>query len=266
MSKTNSTEITSRRRITNSPTIVYESPALSDDDIAQASEMRAATYSRDTAANGVLVADGAGLRIGTDRGALIVEDGVGEQRRARRFDKATHGLSRVVVLGGSGSVSIEALHWCRRLGFAVVVLAPDGSVALASTPRFTDDARLRRMQARASDLPIGLEIARELIGRKLMAQADLLLSRLDEMTTATTIAELADATSSASDVDELRQIEASAAALYWQSWAGRPECIPRWVTKDLRRIPPHWSRYEGRRSVLASVTANRKAERPSTRS
>jgi hypothetical protein len=30
----------------------------------------------------------------------------------------------------------------------------------------------------------------------------------------------------------------------------------------LRRIPPHWSRYEGRRSVLASAASNRKAERP----
>jgi CRISPR-associated endonuclease Cas1 len=180
----------------------------------------------------------------------------------RRFNKATHGLRRVVLLGSSGYISIEALHWCRRLGIAVVVLAPDGSAALASTPRYTDDARLRRMQTRSMDLPVGLDIARALIGRKLLAQASLLSSRLAASPTATTVAELADATSTACDVDEIRQIEASAAALYWQRWAGRPECAPRFVTKDLRRIPPHWTRYEGRRSVLASVIANRKAERP----
>jgi hypothetical protein len=63
-------------------------------------------------------------------------------------------------------------------------------------------------------------------------------------------------------IDELRQLEASAAALYFGSWSGRAECAPTFATKDLRRIPPHWSRYEGRRSVLASAASNRKAERP----
>jgi CRISPR-associated endonuclease Cas1 len=262
MSKRNSTDAPSRSKASRLSRVVYESPTISDEDVAQASQLRVATFARDTAANGVLVADGAGLRIATDRGALIVEDGVGESRRARRFEKATHGLNRIVVLGGSGSVSIESLHWCRRLGISVVVLAPDGSAALASTPRYNDDARLRRIQGGAPDLPVGLDVARQLIGRKLLGQADLLASRFAETATATTIAELADATSTACDVDELRQIEASAAALYWQRWAGRPECAPRFVTRDLRRIPPHWTRYEGRRSVLASVTANRKAERP----
>jgi len=32
--------------------------------------------------------------------------------------------------------------------------------------------------------------------------------------------------------------------------------------QDRRRIPSHWTRYEGRRSVLASSVQNRKAERP----
>jgi len=55
---------------------------------------------------------------------------------------------------------------------------------------------------------------------------------------------------------------ASAAALYFGTWSGRAECEPIFAAKDRRRIPPHWSRYEGRRSVLASGNGNRKAERP----
>jgi len=264
MSKRNSTETPTRSKVSGRPCVVYESSGLTEEDIAQASQLRTATFARDTAANGVLVADGAGLRIATDRGALVVEDGVGESRRTRRFDKATHRLNRVVVLGSSGSVSIEALHWARRLGIAVLVLAPDGSASLASTPRSTNDARLRRMQSRASDLPVGLDIARELISRKLHAQADLLSTRFGDADAdaALTVAELAADACGAGDVDELRQIEASGAALYWQSWAGRPECEPRFVTRDLKRIPPHWTRFEGRSSVLASMRTNRKAERP----
>jgi hypothetical protein len=79
---------------------------------------------------------------------------------------------------------------------------------------------------------------------------------------AITIADLADACHEAADFDGLRQLEASAAALYFQSWVGRSECVPSFAGKDRSRIPPHWGRYEGRRSVLQSANSNRKAERP----
>jgi CRISPR-associated endonuclease Cas1 len=203
-----------------------------------------------------------GLRLAVERGALVVEDGMGEHRRSRRFEKATHGLRRLVILGSTGSVSLDALHWCRRLGIGVVVLAPDGSAALASTPRMTDDARLRRIQALAPDLPVGLDVARGLLVDKMTGQAQVLAARFDDHDAACTVADLATAAEGAASVDDLRQLEASAAALYWQRWAARDKCVPRFATKDLRRIPPHWTRYEGRRSVLVSVSSNRKAERP----
>lgn len=118
------------------------------------------------------------------------------------------------------------------------------------------------MLAVTPELPVGIDIARSLLSRKLSGQAGLLAVRFDEHDAATTIADLAAACADLDTVDELRQLEASAAALYWQSWTGRPECAPNFVAKDRARIPPHWARYEGRRSVLASSNANRKAERP----
>jgi CRISPR-associated protein Cas1 len=203
-----------------------------------------------------------GLRVFVDRGALVAEDGLGNHRRVRRFDKATHGLSRLVAIATTGSVTLKALTWCRRLGIGVIMLAPDGSPVFASTPRMTDDARLRRIQAQAPDLPIGIDLARFLLGRKLTAQAGLLAARFDDHDTACTIVGLVEAMTSAETIEECRQMEASAAAGYFQSWAARPECVPRFAAKDRFRIPPHWTRYEGRRSVLASTNANRKAERP----
>jgi CRISPR-associated endonuclease Cas1 len=247
---------------TAGPRVAYESPPLSSEDIADSTEARERTFARDTSAAGVCVADGMGLRLTVDRGALVVEDGIGDQRRTRRFDRATHGLSRLVVIGTTGCLTLDALTWCRRLGVGIVVLAPDGIPTLASTPRQTDDARLRRMLALAPDLPVGIDIARSLLSRKLSGQAGLLAARFDEHDAAMTIADLASACADDETVDELRQLEASAAALYWQNWAGRPECVPNFAAKDRTRIPPHWSRYEGRRSVLASGNANRKAERP----
>lgn len=235
---------------------------LAQADITAAAVVRTETFARDTAVNGVMVADGGSIRISVERGALVVEDGSGVHRRARRLDKATHGLSRLVIIGGTGLVTLDALNWCRRLGVPVVVLEANGAPTLCSTPRFTDDGRLRRVQAMALNQPLGLEIARSLIVRKLLGQADLLADRFDDGETSETIRGLASACLEIDTVEGLRPIEATAAALYWQSWAGRPECEPRFVTKDVSRIPPHWVRYEGRRSVLASMSSNRKAERP----
>jgi CRISPR-associated endonuclease Cas1 len=259
MSKKNNTESMPTAR---SVEVVYESPPMNDADISAAAATRKETFARDTAANGVLVADGGAIRITVEHGALVVVDGSGGNQRSRRFDRATHGLSRLVVIGGSGLVTLDALNWCRRLGVPIVVLDVNGAPTLCSTPRFTDDGRLRRVQALALNLPLGLDIARSLIVRKLNGQADLLDERLANEGAAETIRGVAHACEIVESVEELRPLEATAAALYWQNWAGRTECEPHFATKDLSRIPPHWSRYEGRRSVLASMNSNRKAERP----
>jgi CRISPR-associated endonuclease Cas1 len=203
-----------------------------------------------------------GLRVSVERGALVITDGIGDHCRTRRFDKATHGLRRVVIMGTTGTVSIDALHWCSRLGIGVIVLAHDGTVQLASTPRLTDDARLRRTQALAPFEPYGRDVARWLMSRKIVGQGKLVHHHFGDDETAETIGNLALAIEGAATIEELRQLEASAAALYFGAWSGRTECAPSFAAKDRSRIPPHWSRYEGRRSVLASAASNRKAERP----
>jgi CRISPR-associated endonuclease Cas1 len=236
--------------------------SISPDDVADRIAAIRDTYARDATSAGVCVADGFGVRVVVERGALEVHDGVGPYRRSRRYDRATHGLRRLVILNAAGMVTLDALRWCSALGVGVVVFGRDGSAELTSTPRMTDDARLRRTQALASLQPYGLDVARWLISRKIMGQGKLVLQRFDDSVTAETIGDLALAVDGAKTIDELRQFEASAAALYFGSWSGRAECVPTFAAKDLRRIPPHWSRYEGRRSVLASAASNRKAERP----
>ena len=243
--------------------IVTKSPTLSFEDVADITAALIATYSRDTSAAGVVVCDGMGARLSIERGALVVSDGMGPHRRERRFDKATHGLIRVVMLATTGSVSIEALRWCSRLGIGILMLAPDGTAQLASTPRMTDDARIRRCQAKAPEEPYGIDIARYLLTAKLQSQASNLLRYFpDASESPTTIDSLVEAMSTIETIDELRQLEASAASLYFGTWRGQDQCSPRFASQDRKRVPPHWLRYEGRRSVLASSASNRKAERP----
>jgi CRISPR-associated endonuclease Cas1 len=244
------------RTTTPQPTLV-----LSPEDIADSTAALAETYSRpDTA--GVCLVDGFGVRIVVERGALEVHDGVGPHRRFRRYDRATHGLFRLVVLNAAGIVSLDALRWCGNLGIGVLVLGPDGTPQLASAPRLTDDARLRRIQALAPDQPYGLDIARWLISRKVAGQGRVLIRCFGDEASAETLGELVLAIEEAATVDEIRQLEATGAALYFGAWSGRPETAPHFAPTDRRRVPPHWSCFEGRRSVLASSASNRKAERP----
>src|SRR5690349_9531949 len=89
--------------------IVSESPPISVEDVADAAAARSALFARETA-NGVAVVDGMGARLYVRRGALVIDDGLAEDRRTRVFDKATHGLSRVVVCASTGTWTLEALH------------------------------------------------------------------------------------------------------------------------------------------------------------
>jgi hypothetical protein len=135
-------------RFEASPPRIAASLALSAEDVADGIAAIEATYHRPDN-GGVCVADGFGVKVTVERGALQVHDGIGSHRRARRYDRATHGLRRVVIVEPKGFVTFEALRWCKALGIGVLVLGANGTPTLASTPRVTDDARLRRVQALA---------------------------------------------------------------------------------------------------------------------
>src|SRR5271165_2113711 len=188
------------------PTLAPSTRAISPEDVADSMAALGQTYARPDLA-GVCLVDGFGCRIVVERGALEVHDGVGPHRRTRRYDRATHGLRRLVILNAGGIVTLDALRSCTSLGIGVVVLGPDGTAQLASTPRMTDDARLRRTQALAPSGPYGLDVARWLISRKLVGQGAVALKRFADAETAETLGELALAVESATSIDEVREFE-----------------------------------------------------------
>ena len=74
----------------------------------------------------VYVASGYGLKLYGNRGHLVVHDGIGCQRRTARFNRATSQLRRLVVLGHTGYVTLDALRWLRDIGAAFVQIDRDG--------------------------------------------------------------------------------------------------------------------------------------------
>ena len=120
--------------------------------------------------HGVLTLFGYGIQVRVDRGHLLIEDGIGEDRRKIRLARVGHGLKRLVCIGADGFISLAALQWLAAQDASFVLLERDGSVLTATGPVRPSDAKLRRAQALAHVSGAALRITRELIRQKLAGQ------------------------------------------------------------------------------------------------
>jgi CRISPR-associated endonuclease Cas1 len=202
--------------------------------------------------NGVATVGGYGVRISVWRGRLRVDDGVGANRRSRLFHRATSGLKRLVVLGHSGYVSLEALRWLTDIKAAYIQIDADSRVLAAFGAPGTDRPALRRAQAIASQTDQALALSRWLVGAKLTAQLRTLrrLARLVAVDEALAIIEsYRQLVAGAQAIEDLRSSEAWAAAAYWQALA--PIDV-RFARRDTQLVPSHWRTFGSRSSPLAN--------------
>jgi CRISPR-associated endonuclease Cas1 len=197
---------------------------------------------------GVLVVDGYGIGLRVLYGKLHVEDGIGPHRRAIVLDRAGGGLERLVLLGKSGTLTLESLAWLRAIGAALVHLCPDGQVLTHSVPFGYDGHPIRRAQGLAVANGLGIDLARDLIRRKLDGQrANLMRLRVTDLHAFDALRKGLDRMTS---IEDVRLCEAKAAALYWHAWSHVPI---RLRGQDLPRIPAKWTRYDSRASMLTNA-------------
>src|ERR1700675_2121183 len=76
---------------------------------------------------GVVTLYGYGIKAYVDRGHLVLDDGIGPERRQGRFPRVGHGLRRLVVIGSDGMVTLSALRWLADQDASFVMLNRDGS-------------------------------------------------------------------------------------------------------------------------------------------
>lgn len=205
---------------------------------------------------GVCVADGHGIKIRVDRRHLVVEDGIGRSRRERRFHKANSGLRRVVILGTTGYVSLEAVRWLADAKIPMIQIDPEGRLLTASQPMGSDRAALRRAQALALTNETGLRVVRYLLDRKLEGQAHIaaqLGGSRGEIDEANRQLEQADS------LNELMWLEAQAANHYWHAWA---DVESRFITRDQSKVPDHWRTF-GKRASRFGGSGSHNAANPS---
>jgi CRISPR-associated endonuclease Cas1 len=200
---------------------------------------------------GVVTLFGYGIQVRVDRGHLILEDGIGPDRRHARFPKVGSGLERIVTIGNEGSVSLAALRWLADRKTAFVMLDRNGSVLSATGPVSRSDARLRRAQARADETNLGLQIVRELIELKLSGQQVVARDTLMNAGAADAIALIRAQLSATKTMDAIRVCEARAAVAYWQGWRAVNLTFPK---RDLPRTPEHWLSFGSRTSPLSGFS------------
>jgi hypothetical protein len=155
---------------------------------------------------GVITLCGYGISVRIDRGHLVLEDGIGADRRTSRFPRIGHGIRRVVVVGSDGMVSLAALRWLADQGAAFVMLDRDGSVLATTGPVRPSDSKLRRAQALAHDSGAAVQIAKELIRQKLIGQEQVVRNRVHNVKTADTIARLVTVLDSVETINAIRQL------------------------------------------------------------
>jgi CRISPR-associated endonuclease Cas1 len=196
----------------------------------------------------IVVVDGFGVRVRVERGRLVVDDGAGRNRQTRQFSRAGSRLERLVVLGGSGSLSLETLRWLQDVGAGLVCIDRDGRLLCTSTPT-RSEAKLRRAQALAPFNACGLQVARFLLSRKLEGQQQLLQEWLPADPYANRIVANCRATVQAAEtVEGSVAAEAEAAAAYWACWGQLPV---RFRPQDLHRLSEAWQTFGQRQSPLS---------------
>jgi CRISPR-associated protein Cas1 len=197
--------------------------------------------------HGVVTLFGYGISIRVNRGHLILEDGIADERRAGRFPRVGHGLERLVVIGNDGFVSLAALRWLADQKASFVMLERDGSVLLTTGPARSSEAKLRRAQACADENGLGVKIARALIQEKLILQEKLVRNKLNDAVAGDQIGHFREALESADNIAAVRLLEARGASAYWSAWRNVPITFPK---RDEARIPEHWLTFTTRTSPL----------------
>jgi CRISPR-associated endonuclease Cas1 len=213
-------------------------------------------YTRDSTEEHVAIAHGFKIELRVLYGHLVIRDGIGRHRRERKYPKADRTLKRIIITGPDGYLTLEALTWCAEHGITVTSININCELVsnIITSDRITQPSLLRS-QVLASQNPAALEIARELLTRKVNGQADLLLKLFNDSNAAGRLYHCAERMTVSDaimqherDTASLSELEGWAGRDYFNTWIGHV-AVP-FSTRSLERIPANWLAYAGRSSQI----------------
>jgi hypothetical protein len=97
-----------------------------------------------------------------------------------------------------------------------------------------------------------MEVAVRLIRHKLTGQAAIARVELRRDSVADTIDDLSARLADSATLEEVRQLEAAAANVYWNAWS---DVTVEVVKRDRERVPSNWHGFDGRKSAIGPYSA-----------
>lgn len=208
-----------------------------------------AIYRRESADPTVMVADGQNVTVTIRNKQLRITDGVTSQRRERIISRSPKTISRLVILGTTGYITLEAFRFCADEGIAVSQLDNDGRIIASSPGKATSLAILRSqilVSTQGNTSPTGLAIVKRIIATKLTGQAEIARTMLARPDIADKIVSQSNYITNATSIDTVLGYEGKAATIYWSAWQN--VTVP-FSPTDLTKVPARWLTFNGRTST-----------------
>jgi CRISP-associated protein Cas1 len=214
----------------------------------------------------LLILTGHGVRLRIDRGTLLVHDGFTHypqaQKEFRFFPGDWRNPSRIVLVDGHGSLSLDVLDWLYTQEIQLVRINWRGEVvSICGGDGYACDQQIVRSQLAAQEGGTALELARFLIVAKIANSIETLRTALPNSFPIELAVQRLNR-----DRDLLREahspsiretlgIEGRAAAEYFGAWRSLPL---KWKGTSKHPIPEDWHRIGWRSSPANAKEAEKK--------
>ena len=216
--------------------------------------------------NSVLVIEGYDARLFCERGHLVARDGFANEGTIRetRFPRGRCAVERIVIRAPGGTVSMEAIDWCSRMGIALSFVASDSTLLNCLVPDAPHDGPVKRAQAVSAVTDDALVLARYMLTKKMDSQISAIERDFGSLGIGSDPSRKAAVEQIRSCIESLARaetlvdfltLEGRAAQIYWDLLAETPLPWREWAQK---RIPAHWAaispRTNGRRERVRDAT------------
>lgn len=220
--------------------------------------------------NEPLLLCGHGISFRVEAGSLLIRNGFTHYPQAReefRFFPGSLNLPRyVILLDGSGNISIDVLNWLAEQNVALIRLTWRGQIAIIAAPHgySANPHRVQWQRETRADHTARMNWCIDLISQKIISSILTLekvipKSAAWEKAMSRAYADLSTLElAPPSTIESLRVIEANSAAAYFRSWKGLPI---KWRGTTRRPIPNEW-RAIGSRTSQFNIAGNRNASHP----
>ncbi|WP_156807871.1 CRISPR-associated endonuclease Cas1 [Henriciella marina] len=207
-----------------------------------------------------LILSGHNISLRIENGTLVMRGGKSRLPRKKRdeyrFFRGSLDLPpRIILIDGSGSLSLAVLDWLREQKLPLIRVRWDGKSAstFADNGMPTDPLKVKWQIEQANDERARVKFSVNLIRKKLIASRQTLRKLLKEQRAF----EKADQVLSENiqllksnpptSIDKLYAVEGPCAYFYFRAWEG---LSLKWKGLDRHPLPPTWERFEQRSSVL----------------